>query len=518
MGRPNKTKFHSIDLDNKRVIGLYGDPVLPVVHTPLEHFKAMKRIYDAFPDRIWCITSETLGLDIIERHNLIDTDKVHDRVKRTLSRLSLGKTEVHPMHGRCKRRPFGEHYRTITTDGVLDTWQHQLENYLNPRPTPEFDHICRTLLEAMLEQWKCWTRWGDAHDPQLDTKAVVQKYLPEFEQCKKWLHEGCPLTQPVQFVVADDLPTASHSTVRSESCQHPKRNDCDFSLKELRNGNWAKGLERIAREGLPYEDCIGHVAHELAKFLWWIELYELSEDERDREVLHLLMTFVEAKHNGYITRWNNGQKTDVFKQLFRCLQLAKRLDIEHRSQRLETFALLRQKRQARQYSHVIRLKPLITGSSSVFRTVEDCLESVGGVDVDRSPQHGNPASTFTSLPSSSIYFSVGGLAALDLPLPQTVVSLIDQYRGRATPHQYATRLLNHLFQTKGVCRLPHKALTEMLGYQDRKRTTSYNNILLKAGLLEKDHYIRGQRTCGYWLTQTARQLFEKAKREDMGAA
>lgn len=519
LSRPKKTKFHGIDLDNKRVIGVYGEPILPVVHMPLDHYKAMKRIYDAFPNRIWCITSETLGLDIVERHNLSDTGTIHDRVKRTLSRIGLGETEVHPMQGRCKRRPFGEHYRTITKDGVLDTWQTQLDHYLNPGPTPDFDHICRTLLNAVLEQWQCWQRWGDAKNKSVNVEKALQPYEKEFGEVEGWLNDGCPLTEPATSVVADDLPTETTSNIRCGRRQQNKStNVCDFTLRELRNGNWAKGLEQIAKHGLPCDDCVGNVAHELAKFLWWIELYGLSEDVREREVLQLLMTFVESKHNGHITRWNDSNKSVVFKQLVRCLQLAKRLDVHHRSQSLETFALIRQKRQTGQYSHVIRLKPLITGSPSAVRAVGNCLESLNGVDGGHSRQDGKLPSTSPPLFPSSTFFSVGGLSALDVPLPQTIVDLIDQQRGRAKPHQYATRLLNYLFRTKAVCRLPHKALTELLGYQDRKRTTAYNNILIKAGLLEKNHYIRGQRTCGYWLTKAARQLFDEAKQEDTGAA
>ncbi len=509
LNAPRSTRWHGIDLDNKRLLGLYGNPVLPVVHMPLEHFKAMKRIYDAFPDRIWCITSETLGLDIIERHDLQNTKLVHDRTKRQLARIGLGATEVHPMLGRCKRLPFGEHYRTITQDGVLHTWQTQLSHFVNPGPTPEFEHIGQTLIEAVLDQWKSWQRWGDAQNRRLNTTAVISRYAHEIRETRRWLNDGCPLTDPVHVSICEDVPVATEaaSNLPSGTRRNPSRKVCDFNLQELRNGNWAKGLERIARNGLPCDDSIGNVAHEMAKYLWWIERYELSEDEREREVLRLLIIFVRTKHNGFITRWNNGQQKDVFKQLSRCLQLARRLNVEHRTESLERFAVIRQKRQQGEYHHVIRLEPLITG----------CLPDLDTADgQSHQDSSGSPLSSSPS--PSSIYFSVGGLTELDAPLPQTIVDLIDQHRGRARPHRYATRLLNHLLQTQGIARLPHRALSQLLGYEDRKRTTSYNNILIRAGLLEKDHYVRGQRTCGYSLSKMARRLFIEDKQQDSGVA
>jgi hypothetical protein len=529
MTRPKKTKFHSIDFDNKRILGYYGKPVLPVVHMPLDHFKAMKRIYEEFPHRIWCITSETLGLDIIERHKLLDSDEIHDRVKRRLSQIGLGNTEVHPMRGRCKRRPFGTHYRTITADGVLDTWQTQLNYYQKPGPTPSFEQIFRALLECLVEQWRCWLSKGDAKNHRLNVTSVLEPHRHHFQEIKRWFHDGCPVNEPVQIAVLVGIPAEPESPPSQTSCKVRRQQPVsDFNLQELRNGNWAKGLERIARNGLTSEDSVGHVAHELAKFLWWVELYDRPEPDREREILELLVQFVTTKNNGFITRWNDDHKAEVLSQLDRCLRSAIDLDVDHRSQSLECFALIRQKRQAGQYRHVINLRPLITGACPSLRSVESCLEPF--VDPDPCLQHlgmdsgdshkntGKAASTLTSLSLPSIYFSVGGLEALDAPLAEPIVSRINEHCGRSRLHRYGTRLLNHLFKSKGVCRIPHEALSLLLGYQDRKRTTKYTNILIKAGLLEKDHYVRGKRTCGYWLTKEARQMFEDAKRQQIGVA
>ena len=114
-------------------------------------------------------------------------------------------------------------------------------------------------------------------------------------------------------------------------------------------------------------------------------------------------------------------------------------------------------------------------------------------------------------PSSwSTYFSVGTLEALNAPLPSQILELIEEHRGRNKIIPYATRLLNHLYQNNHICRLPHEALSQLLGYPDRKRTTKNNKILIRAGLLEKDHSVRGKRSCGYWLTEKARMIMDDA--------
>ena len=254
--KPRKTTFHAIDLDNKRFIGHYrsgskdNDPVMPVVHMPLEHFQTMKRIYNAFPNRIWCITSETLGLDIIQRHNLQRTDSVHTRTKRQLARIGLEKTEVHPMEGRCKRRPFGEHYRTITVDGVVEPWQKQLTYYLTPGPTPSFNHICRTMLRAVKDQWTSWISFGDV-DIRVEPRAIVQKYRPELVQVLRWLQDGCPLDDPVRVVVSTDVPGDATDFIIACNSQQTAR---QFLISTCGRCGAVTGLKRWSTS--PFMDCL----------------------------------------------------------------------------------------------------------------------------------------------------------------------------------------------------------------------------------------------------------------------
>ena len=272
---PRKIRFHAIDADNKQKLGWVGDgtadsPATPVMTMPLSHFRNLKKIYDHFTDRIWCITSETLGLDIMQRHGLRPTDSVHDHTKRRLANIGLGSTEVHPMSGRCKRRPFGEHYRTITTDGVLTTWQNQLDYFENPGVTPAFRHIAMTLLSALEDQWSAW--YSDRlnrRNSRIDVVGRIKGQRVIARNVQDWLDAGCPSETRAQVAVTDQI----RHEERQPTTVRPNFTASVFDSEELRGGQWAPTLEKIARNGLPAEDCLGEIVFEMAKYLWWIELF-----------------------------------------------------------------------------------------------------------------------------------------------------------------------------------------------------------------------------------------------------
>ena len=108
---PTMTKLDCIDFDNKE--NIVGKTLLvddqgrrqPVVGYPLSQLQDLKRLYDLFPGRIWCISSETLGFHIWSRIGGLELLHVRrERVQRRLATIGMEKTEVHPMQGRCQRR------------------------------------------------------------------------------------------------------------------------------------------------------------------------------------------------------------------------------------------------------------------------------------------------------------------------------------------------------------------------------------------------------------------------------
>jgi hypothetical protein len=504
MVKPKAVCFNAIDFDNKRFLGYYVDRedgvgrVHPVMQMPLDHFKEMKRIYDVFPNRIWCITSETLGLDIIERHNLTMADLIHELVKDRLGRIGLGATEVHPMQGRCKRRPFGRHYRTIVEGGLIEQWQGQLRHYMSPSSPPSFESIFEVLGTQLIRQWRRWRENGDVFHRDLDVEPAIKWAVAELERTRRWIEDGCDLSNGVSVSVLEVVPD---DTVTQETASAPETPERKVERPQavcivpsgfpgMRDGNWAKDLERIAREGLPCDDRLGEICFEMAKYLWWVELYHLPESERASEINRLLRTFVAEKNNGFVTRWSAGQFEDVFDQLHRCVQRARRIgEREGEDWSLGLFQAIREKQASGQYRKVIRLAPLLEGSAGLQRVGE-----------------GGTTSSSSSL--TSIYITVGTLESLDEALPALVVERIDKVRGRSKVIPYATRLLNCLKTSSGTVYISHDRLCEFLGYTDRVRTSDYNEILQRAGLITKTHYVRNKRPCGYQLTEDARRLFE----------
>ena len=88
---PTWTTVDAIDFDAKQHrVGDYWEDRRPLVHLPLDHFKQLKRIYDAFPGRIWCISSETFGMHVWQVHDRLKPPlELHERNKRVLANIGL---------------------------------------------------------------------------------------------------------------------------------------------------------------------------------------------------------------------------------------------------------------------------------------------------------------------------------------------------------------------------------------------------------------------------------------------
>ena len=147
-------------------------PLLPVVHIPLERFIELKRIYDEFPGHIWCISSETLGLHVWEKYpRPVSVQDIHRATRPRLKKIGIT-CEIHPMFGRCFRRPFGQDYATITEGGLLTNWIDQF-NLLRGRwqRLRAFPRSTQALRGKLLVQWShpepgpAPARQNDRHRP-----------------------------------------------------------------------------------------------------------------------------------------------------------------------------------------------------------------------------------------------------------------------------------------------------------------------------------------------------------------
>ena len=448
---PRKISFHAIDADNKKKLGWVGEgtadsPATPVMTMPLSHFKNLKMIYDNFPNRIWCITSETLGLDIIQRHGLRLTDVVHAQTKRRLANIGLGATEVHPMSGRCKRRPFGEHYRTITADGVLPTWQNQLDYFEAPGATPAFRHIAMTLLSALEDQWSAW--YSDRlnrRNNRIDVVEIIEEQRVIARNVEEWLDAGCPSGTRTQVAVANQIRHQERQTTTTRRSSVAS----SFDSEQLRGGRWAPTLEKIARNGLPAEDCLGELVFEMAKYLWWIELFDLEEEQRHQQVVDLLCRFVFEKHNGMSSRINEGNMDDVLSQVARCVVSASSLNVPYPDRSEKLFARIRNKRVNGEYLRPINLAPIIEGSEQ--------------------PQDVNTYSLLSTLFSVTTLEELHG--QLSDPLPESILEMIKPHSGRIRLENHTTRFLNLLYKSEQgeFIRLNRDELSDQNSFQQTRQ-------------------------------------------------
>src|SRR5439155_12132804 len=118
-------------------------------------------------------------------------------------------------------------------------------------------------------------------------------------------------------------------------------------------------------------DSIYQVTAELAKWLYWIEMYHLPPEKRQVQVHKLLVQFVKNKHNGMSDRLNQGCTKNVGKQLGRIVQEV----IDHGD--VKPWQDMRQKRANGEYRHIIQLAPLMVAVKP--DTTKDKRERHGSV-------------------------------------------------------------------------------------------------------------------------------------------
>ena len=94
----------------------------------------------------------------------------------------------------------------------------------------------------------------------------------------------------------------------------------DDDLFPTYKGNWAKQCRAWAINGLPCDDSIATVVGEIAKWLYFVELWEVNEADRVQQVSDLLFAFVLLKNNGFVTRLNRGQEDEVRSHIRRIVE------------------------------------------------------------------------------------------------------------------------------------------------------------------------------------------------------
>ena len=183
--------------------------------------------------------------------------------------------EIHPMFGRCFRRPFGQDYCTITESGLLTDWIDQLNYFEHNAATPSFAAIYSALRSKLLKQWNLYEHCGrPIRDRFPQTQRIDTAHLRrQLETSDAWAAEGFPTDPPPVSVSSRTNEPASPSGKQAS----PTVSTCAITLSEVCNQDWLQKCESWARNGLPCEDSLFLVVSQLARWLYFVELFHLSE-------------------------------------------------------------------------------------------------------------------------------------------------------------------------------------------------------------------------------------------------
>jgi hypothetical protein len=476
MNAGKRSTLKAIDLDNKdNILGYYRQGPAqdarprPLVTMSLDHFQAIKRLYDAFPSHVWCVSSLTLGLHVWETYPHPRTiDAIHAANKPRLQTIGLGATEIHPMFGRPFRRPFGQDYFTITDKGLLTGWIDQLNYFENVAETPTFAAIYQELRSLLKSNWATFLNYPQdtlqitnrgAHQKYIYWKTFIdiKKFEEDLKLCDLWAEQGFPSTLPTSVNGGVALGGSCSKVVGSKQ-ENEKHANCDVSLSKVCNNEWVQNCEQWAINGLPCHDSILLVVSQLARWFFFIEFWEMQQDERVEKAISLLTHLCLTKNNGFISRLEVGQVETVKEHIVRIVKTAIK---ETDTQGKMFFSNVRRKRATNQYRRVIHLEQAVLGDQKCI----SCPSPVGFTlccsDLPASKTPGDKrkwAEDWVFEPDST-------------PLPEELHKRIRVYYEEKQLRLYAptiqklTWFLNYLWKMGGEARLGIQSLKKM-GFSD----------------------------------------------------
>ncbi len=357
------------------------------------------------------------------------------------------------------------------------------------------------------------------HRCKLDShpSSDCNKFASRIAEVRNWLNDGCP--QPaVETVVVE---AGSGRTLRVEAVKKDQPEERTYRQSCLANNEqgWVERIVSLAKHGLCEPNSVGHAACELAKWLVWVELADLPMGERLSQADALLTEWVRLKHNGFSTRWNNGDRDSVISQIARSVESVVDQDAD-------VFRRLRDKRQTGLYRTNIEIAPFLLGNEPASRALSfssssfSLITSLCRAELDSplpSPIVSRMESTladmrdelrriarkdttgegFDELRLSEIPDPKRSWFWSDLRLEDETATTADDdgisttktVRSKTVVPQknkllpFATRLLNHIRNKGGSCHLHQDKLLELFGNDNSRRMTQYRKIIEVSGLL-----------------------------------
>jgi hypothetical protein len=410
------------------------------------------------------------------------------------------------MIGQCFRRPFGADYKTITPNGVFDDWLRQLEYFDGPNPqSPSFRRIVLALLESMIRQAKAWStsnfsfNKNKARIYENEIFDIKEEIKQEINLIYSWLNTGCCLAEPEQpdeqndtSSIIENTSIASNSitntsvasiiiantSVTSSNVTNTSVENTSDTNSSIVKGNvasvssiitsdsvrvkndWYHKVLRYATNGLEEHDSFFDVIHNLTKWLYWIDLFDLPEQQRTNLIKTLLYEYILQKNNGFITRLSNGNEKEVYEQLLRIIKGVSKIDD---SFSLDVFYNIRIKIKNNKYVNKTRIIDLINGSnfSTPRLLIHMCMP---------------PKKTCVSTNQ----------------LPEAIENRIREKQGMKKVFELAKVLINKLISCGGKARLGRQWFTSQ-GFKDPNKTKERIDVLISAGVIRRgDNYSKGR--------------------------
>ena len=263
----------------------------------------------------------------------------------------------------------------ITDHGLITDPIEQIRLFMHPPATPSFEVICGTIFDMLADMYASWLRWAD-YDLH-NTIPQGQRHDKVAELDKELEHQGLAsipaapwiklIVRPVGFdgqrAQEGRKPPASATTTAPEPLARDEQYPDHFYEADLKtinaSGQWVEFCIFLATVGFPCDDRFIEVISTLAK---WFAFYEFYTPEIDRvRTKEVLKLFCLRKHNGFITRLNNGQEEDVLAHVDRVVNNAIDSTTE---EGLKHFAEMRATRDRGYYPTIYRLEDLCTNTSS----------------------------------------------------------------------------------------------------------------------------------------------------------
>ena len=198
----------------------------------------------------------------------------------------------------------------------------------------------------------------------------------------------------------------------------------------------------------------------MAKWLYWVELFEMPASEREVTIVALLKTFVKTKHNKCISRLLAGKTIEVKKQIKRCVESAIRLQANDKQRSLNIFANIRKNLSDGKYRYPLAMIPILEGKH------------------DEESQ---------SVSSSSSSWSISFMCIRFAPesLPQAILEKIRAKAGRRKVLPFAAKLMSYLVEHEGSAFIGRPLFFKMLGYENPTRLTEYLTVLEEADVISR---------------------------------